>query len=275
MLREPGCNLTVVSGVCNSGQKLMNSTWKCVAAIAVFAAIALTAGADDFDSAGVRIHYDVAGQGQPVVLVHGLYSSARMNWEMPGTMALLAGNYQVIALDNRGHGESDKPTKDGSYGVKMAEDVVRLMDHLHIAKAHLVGYSMGGMIVMKVLTTHPERVSSAVLGGMGWLKTGSFLQRFWENMHGRDVGKTPAICLSEMGQLAVSEAEVKAVHVPVAMIVGDRDPCRRMYVEPLEGIRPDWPVYVIAGAGHLNCIVQPSFKAQLKAALDQQVHTGL
>jgi pimeloyl-ACP methyl ester carboxylesterase len=248
----------------------MNSFWRFVAVVAVITSAALMARGDDFDSAGVRIHYVVTGQGQPVILVHGLYSSAKMNWDMPGITALLARNYQVIALDNRGHGESDKPTEVGSYGVKMADDVVRLMDHLHIAKAHVVGYSMGGMIVMKVLTTHPERVRSAVLGGMGWLQTGTFLQRFWENMQGRDVGKTPAICLNEMGQLAVSEAEVKAVHVPVSIIVGDRDPCRRMYVEPLQRVRLDWPVYVIPDAGHLNCILKPNFKAQLKSVIDQQ-----
>ena len=224
--------------------------------------------ADDFDSAGTRIHYTVTGQGEPVILIHGLYSSAKMNWEMPGITAELAKRYRVIALDCRGHGLSDKPEEEGKYGPEMAQDVVRLMDHLKISKAHVVGYSMGGMITMKLLTMHPDRVSSAVLGGMGWLKTDSPLQRFWEVAKGRGKQRVPVACLHGFSELAVTEHEVKAVKVPVTIVVGDRDPCRRMYVEPLRRIRPDWPEHVIAGAGHLNCVAKPAFKTQLKTALD-------
>jgi pimeloyl-ACP methyl ester carboxylesterase len=233
--------------------------------------------ADEFNSAGVKIHYTVEGKGEPVILIHGLYSSAAVNWQWPGTVAELAKQYQVIALDNRGHGQSDKPQAEGEYGVKMAEDIVRLMDHLHIARAHVVGYSLGGMIVMKLLTTHPERVSSAVLGGMGWLQEGSPLQHFWEAIKGgdkaRDSQAVPVACLRGMAGLAVTEKEVKAVRVPVDIIVGDHDPCRQLYVEPLRKIRPDWPEHVIAGAGHLICIFKPDFKAQVKSALDR--HSAL
>jgi pimeloyl-ACP methyl ester carboxylesterase len=224
--------------------------------------------ADDFDSAGTRIHYTVTGQGEPVILIHGFYSSARMNWEMPGITAELAKQYRVIALDCRGHGLSDKPEEEGKYGPEMVKDVVRLMDQLKISKAHLVGYSMGGMITMKLLTMHPERVSSAVLGGMGWLKADSPLQRFWEVAKERGSQRVPVACLHGFSELAVTEREVKAVNVPVTIVVGDRDPCRRMYVEPLRRIRPDWPERVIAGAGHLNCVAKADFKTQLKAALD-------
>ena len=231
-----------------------------------------SAAADEFDSDGVRIHYTVSGKGEPVILIHGLYSSAKMNWDMPGTTAELAKHYQVIALDNRGHGQSDKPEAEGQYGVKMVEDVVRLMDHLHIAKAHVAGYSMGGMITMKLLTLHPDRVISAVLGGMGWLQADTPLQRFWETIRGRDNQKVPVACPHGFAQLAVTEEEVKAVRVPVTIIVGDRDPCRRVYVEPLRRIRPDWPEHVVADAGHLVCVLKPDFKAQLAAAIDQ--HSG-
>jgi pimeloyl-ACP methyl ester carboxylesterase len=72
-----------------------------------------------------------------------------------------------------------------------------------------------------------------------------------------------------IAKLAVTEAEIKAVGVPVTIIVGDRDPCRRLYVEPLLRVRPDWPEHVIQDAGHLNCILKPDFKKQLEAALDQ------
>ncbi len=69
--------------------------------------------------------------------------------------------------------------------------------------------------------------------------------------------------------MAVTEQEIKAVRGPVTIIVGDRDPCRRMYVEPLRQVRPDWPEKIIADAGHLNCIFKAEFKTQLEAALER------
>jgi pimeloyl-ACP methyl ester carboxylesterase len=240
---------------------------KALLLLAAVAFAALAVRADEFDSDGVKIHYTVQGSGEPVILIHGLYSSARLNWDLPGITAELAKHYQVITFDNRGHGQSGKPEAEGEYGVKMSEDVVRLMDHLHIAKARIVGYSLGGMIAMKLVVTHPDRVNSVVLGGMGWLKAGSPLQRFWELVRPRDGTTVPAACLHGMADLAVTEAEVKAIHVPVSIIVGDRDPCLRLYVEPLLAIRPDFTEHVIAGVGHLACVTKPGFKTQLESAL--------
>jgi pimeloyl-ACP methyl ester carboxylesterase len=73
----------------------------------------------------------------------------------------LAG-FELIAFDCRGHGKSDKPHEQSKYGAEMAEDVVRLLDHLHIEKAHLLGYSMGAFIAGKVAATHPDRVLSLI-----------------------------------------------------------------------------------------------------------------
>lgn len=223
--------------------------------------------ADDFDSAGVKIHYTVTGTGEPVILVHGLYSSAEMNWGLPGIIAQLAQHYQVIAPDMRGHGQSGKPVDAAAYGPEMAEDIVRLMDHLHIAKARVAGYSMGGMIVMKLLVLHPDRVTSAVLGGMGWLREGGFLQIVWERMSPRNTQGTPVACVHAIAQLAVTAEQVEAIKAPVTILVGDHDPCLPLYVKPLEKIRPDWPVHIIEGAGHLTCVTKPEFKAQLETAL--------
>src|SRR5215831_9348436 len=128
--------------------KLMKrSAW--IASAALILAGTARLHAEEFDSAGVKIHYTVVGKGDPVILIHGLYSSAAMNWGLPGITAELAKHFRVIALDCRGHGQSGKPEAEGSYGTNMVEDVVRLMDHLHIAKAQVAGYSMGGMIAMK------------------------------------------------------------------------------------------------------------------------------
>jgi pimeloyl-ACP methyl ester carboxylesterase len=150
------------------------------------------------------------------------------------------------------------------------EDVVRLLDHLKIEKAHVVGYSMGGMITLKLLTRHPERVWSAVLGGMGWLRQGSPLQQVWTQLPERQKAATPSVCARSLGALAVTQDELKAIHLPVIVLVGGRDPCRRLYVEPLEQVRPDWPVKVIPSAGHVNCILQPEFKQGIKDWLEKQ-----
>src|SRR5262249_27434528 len=129
-----------------------------------------------FDSNGVKIAYFTQGKGEPVVLIHGWLSSAGINWALPGISGALAKDYQVIALDVRGHGLSDKPTKEEASGPELIEDVVRLLDHLKIKKAHIVGYSMGGIIAGNFMAKYPDRVLSGTLGGMGWLKTGSIAE---------------------------------------------------------------------------------------------------
>ena len=193
-----------------------------------------------------------------------------MNWRGPGIIKALAKTYEVIALDVRGHGGSGKPKEQDAYGVEIAEDIIRLLDHLKIQKAHLVGYSMGGMITMKLLTRHPDRVRSAILGGMGWLSQDSLLQHFWTQLPPPKGSVTPSACVRSLGALAVTEDEVKAIRVPVTILVGERDPCRQLYVVPLEQIRPDWPIKVIPGAGHINCIFRSAFKKAIKDWLDRQ-----
>ncbi len=129
-----------------------------------------------FDSKGVKIHYDIAGEGEPIVLIHGWMSDASM-WgaDSRGNTKLdTAGvpGFQVIALDCRGHGKSGKPHDKNAYGAEMAYDVVRLLDHLKIRRAHLVGYSMGAFIAAKVAATVPNRVISIVYGGQAPLIKG-------------------------------------------------------------------------------------------------------
>ncbi len=74
-----------------------------------------------FTANGVRIAYFVQGDGEPVVLIHGWLSRAGINWLLPGTSALLAKDHQVIALDVRGHGLSDKPMNEAAYGTELVE----------------------------------------------------------------------------------------------------------------------------------------------------------
>jgi pimeloyl-ACP methyl ester carboxylesterase len=226
------------------------------------------AHAEAFDSAGVKIHYTITGAGNPVILLHGLSSSARLNWDKPGVTALLAREHQVISVDCRGHGLSGKPEAADAYGINLVEDVVRLMDHLHLARARVAGYSMGGMIALKLITLHPGRVAAAVLGGMGWHRAGDPADYFWQMTGGNRARlHVPAACPRSFPDLAVTEAELRAMKAPVTVIVGDQDPCRQMYVEPLQKVRPDWPVKMIPDAGHMNCVTKTEFQTQLLAAL--------
>ena len=121
-----------------------------------------------FDSAGVPIHYRDQGTGPPVVLVHGFAASARSNWEETNWISFLGARYRVLALDCRGHGLSGKPHEREAYGPEnMGGDIIRLLDHLGIARALLMGYSMGAAISLHTVLSHPTCFRALVLGGIG------------------------------------------------------------------------------------------------------------
>ena len=128
----------------------------------LFAAAGATA--EDFVSKGVHLRYVVEGQGTPVVLIHGMTLDAESQWADAGIIKALSKDYRVIAMDCRGHGKSDKPHEPEAYGIEMVEDVCRLLDHLKIKKAHVVGYSLGSSVALKLLVSHPDRCLSIVLG---------------------------------------------------------------------------------------------------------------
>jgi len=121
-----------------------------------------------FDSDGVKIHYETFGEGKPIILVHGFTLSLKYNWVGPGWVDALKPLRRVVALDCRGFGESDKPHDPEAYGNEnMAGDVLRLMDYLDIEKADIFGYSMGSGIACYLLANHRERLTSAIMAGIG------------------------------------------------------------------------------------------------------------
>ena len=122
-----------------------------------------------FKNGEVEIAYLDQGEGEPIVLVHGFASNKEINWVNPGWVQTLArAGRRVIALDSRGHGQSTKLYDPAGYQTTlMAEDVRALMDHLRIARADVMGYSMGGRITAFLAVNHPERVRSAIIGGLG------------------------------------------------------------------------------------------------------------
>lgn len=221
--------------------------------------------AQSFQAKGVKIAYLSEGKGEPVILIHGLFSSTLLNWQLTGIVKELAKDHRVISLDLPGHGFSDRPLDKEAYGVQMVDDVVLLMDHLKIKKAHLVGYSLGGMITVKMMTKYPERVASACLAGMGWFKDGSLAQKFWDGAAKNKDNKfgPPPVMLESIQHLAVTEAELKKIVCPVRVIIGDKDICKQLYVDPLKAVRKDWSIVDIEGAGHLDCVVRPEFRDQI------------
>lgn len=122
-----------------------------------------------FKHGDIEIAYLDEGAGDPIVLVHGFASTKEVNWVNPGWVSTLSrAGRRVIALDNRGHGQSSKLYDPALYHTTlMAGDVRALLDHLDIARADVMGYSMGARITSFLAVTYPARVRSAILGGLG------------------------------------------------------------------------------------------------------------
>jgi pimeloyl-ACP methyl ester carboxylesterase len=122
-----------------------------------------------FSHDGVEIAFLDQGEGEPIVLVHGFASNKEVNWVTPAWVATLTqAGRRAIALDNRGHGASTKLYEPAAYHSEiMAEDVRALLDHLGLMRADVMGYSMGARITAYLALAHPDRVRSAVLGGLG------------------------------------------------------------------------------------------------------------
>ncbi len=110
-----------------------------------------------------------AARVEPVLLIHGFASSFTVNWVSPGWVKTLEdAGYRPIAFDNRGHGASTKSYDPADYTPsKMAGDAAALLDHLGIARAHVMGYSMGARIAAFMALERPARVATLVFGGLG------------------------------------------------------------------------------------------------------------
>jgi pimeloyl-ACP methyl ester carboxylesterase len=254
-------------------------------ALAIFWTGAALAQDRFFDSGGVRIRYVEHGAGLPVVLVHGFTGSIERSWIATGVLPDLARDYRVIAFDLRGHGRSDKPRDPRAYD-EVGLDVIRLLDHLEISRAHLVGYSLGGIIVAKLLTTHPERFLTAVLGAAAYrrgrsersdraaevaareIEAGLYRalvvstaptdepppsdemihQRSREIARNNNVAAHAALMRARRA-LLVSDAEIAAVRVPALAVVGAADPALPR-VRAMQALWPALELEIVPGAAH-------------------------
>lgn len=249
--------------------------------------LAGAAAAEDryFDSGGVRIRYVERGAGAPVVLVHGFTANIERGWIETGMVDNLARDHRVIALDLRGHGKSGKPHEPAAYDA-LGLDVVRLMDHLKIDRAHAVGYSLGGIILAKLLTAHPQRFISAVLGGAAYRRSQSAAADQAADAAAREIEagiyralavstwptdepppaeeqirarsreiaamsdlRAHAALMRSRRPLVVTDTEIAEVRVPTLAVVGEADPA----LPRVKSMQKRWPgleVEVVPGATH-------------------------
>ena len=123
------------------------------------------------------IAYLDEGEGDPILLIHGFASNAMTNWGNPGWVKLLVDSgYRVIALDNRGHGKSQKFYEESAYRLEqMADDAAALLTHLNLEKAHVMGYSLGARISSTLGSRSPQLIDKLILAGNGYnMIEGSF-----------------------------------------------------------------------------------------------------
>jgi pimeloyl-ACP methyl ester carboxylesterase len=231
-----------------------------------------------FSSDGVSLAYidlapTIEPQGKTVVLVHGFGSSHAVNWvNTQWTRTLSHAGYRVVALDNRGHGQSEKLYEPAAYSSQiMAEDVARLMDHLEIGQAAVMGYSMGARISAHLALAHPERLSALLLGGLGIhlvegvglplgiadaMEAGSLddladpMQRMFRAFAEATKSDLSALAACIRGsRQTLGAAQVGSISVPTLVSVGTKDDVAGS-AEALAALIPGARAYDIAGRDH-------------------------
>jgi len=187
----------------------------------------------------------------------------------------LATDYRLILFDLRGHGLSEKPHSVSAYGREMGHDVIRLMDHLKIPRAHILGYSIGVAPIGMVITEHEERFLSAVFGGGSakweWGSENDLLnQHIYQQMlssprqrqlvsgwEGQDQTALANLRLGEK-ELIVSKERIASLNIPILAILGSEDPALEA-VKSFESLLPDIELDIIDGESHVSTPGHPDF----------------
>ncbi len=246
-----------------------------------------------FGNGGVEIAYLDEGDGEPIVLVHGFAATKEVNWLDPGWFETLTRDgRRVIALDNRGHGESSKLYDPSAYhSTSMADDVRALLDHLKIERADVMGYSMGARITAFLAVHHPERVRSAIFGGLGIrLVEGAGIPasiaealeapslddvrdptgrvfRIFADQTKSDL-RALAACIRGSRQ-TLSRTEVASIRAPVLIAVGTRDPVAGSAQE-LAALIPGARALDIPDRDHMLAVGDKVFKSGVIDFLNQR-----
>ncbi len=243
-----------------------------------------------FLSDGVDIAFLDEGAGEPILLIHGFASSAQVNWIDTGWVRhLVANGRRVIAMDNRGHGRSAKLHDPSLYGgPRMAEDARGLLDHLGIAEADVMGYSMGARITAFLALAHPGRVRSAVFAGLGgnmvrpMAGTGPIAAaleapsiddvsnptartfRAFAEQTGSDL-KALAACIRSSRD-PITPAALQTLTCPVLVAVGSDDVIGGK-ADDLARLMPHGEAFVIEGRDHMKAVGDRSYKDAVTAFL--------
>lgn len=244
-----------------------------------------------FDSAGVSIayideaaHADARPQPLPVLLIHGFASNMSMNWVLPGWVETLRqAGYRVIAFDNRGHGQSEKLYDLEKYGAPlMADDAARLLDHLGVTRAHVMGYSMGSRIAAFLTLKYPDLVARLIFGGLGinmvrgmagtgpiahaleapsiddvTNPTARTFRAFAEQT--RSDLKALAACIRSSREPLPAE-KLATIKSPVLVAVGENDVIGGS-AEALAAVIPGARGFVIPGREHMKAVGDKAYKA--------------
>lgn len=237
-----------------------------------------------FHNGAVEIAYLDEGEGEPIVLIHGFASSKNVNWVYPTWVSELRKHgRRVIALDNRGHGESTKLYDQEDYHIGiMASDVVALMDHLKLARADMMGYSLGARLTGYLAYRQPQRLRSAIFGGLGIGMIegggpGENVARALEAPSLADVTdpmgrmfrafadqtrsdrRALVACLRGSRRLATRD-EVASIAIPVLIAVGTTDHIAGS-AHALAAIIPTAEVLDIPGRDHMRAVGDRVYKA--------------
>jgi pimeloyl-ACP methyl ester carboxylesterase len=238
-----------------------------------------------FHNGAVEIAYLDEGEGDPIILVHGFASSKNVNWVYPTWVSdLKKDGRRVIALDNRGHGDSAKLYDAAQYEIAiMADDVIALMDHLAIARADVMGYSLGSRMTAVLAQKAPQRLRSAILGGIGigLIEGGGPGENVAEALEAPDledvtdpVGRTfrafadqtrsdrraLAACLRGSRRLMTREEAARITGVPVLIAVGTADEIAGS-AAALGEIIPDSQVLDIPNRDHMRAVGDKVYKS--------------
>lgn len=236
-----------------------------------------------FNSDSVEIAFDDVGQGEPVLLIHGFASNGRVNWVDTGWVkTLLDGGFRVITMDNRGHGESEKLYNPDLYSAaEMAEDARRLLDHLEIPQAHVMGYSMGARIAAFLMIAHPSRVGAAVFAGLAsrmitGVGGGPEIAKAFEAASLLDVTdvearvfrvfaeqtrgdlKALAACIKS-SRVKITAEMLATIKVPVLVVVGEKDDVAGE-IGPLLAAIPGAIGVTLPRRNHMNAVGDRQYK---------------
>lgn len=247
-----------------------------------------------FDSDGVEISYLDEGEGEPVFLVHGFASNAATNWVFPGWVKTLTeAGYRVIAHDNRGHGQSEKLYEPEQYtSIIMSEDLRRLMDHLHIRSAYVMGYSMGARISAYLCLNHPARVKAVIFGGlaMGMVNGVPGSQEIADGLEVDDPAtlKNPqalafrtfadqtksdrlalAACIRE-SRSQIPADQIATLAQPALVAVGAKDDVAGD-VAPFVSLLPKGEVCDITNRNHMTAVGDKTYKQAVLEFLSRQI----